>query len=461
MDISARTLITELAPWPSLVQRMGRCNRTGRDSPGQVYWIDLDDEKFAAPYEGDDLRRARDYLEKLAGASVSPRDLDQFKEHEGITLPFQHRHVLRRRDLLDLFDTMPDLSGGDIDIQRFVRNDDPETDVHVFWRQVGSMGPGDDEPSPQSDELCQVPLQQVRALLEARAKKKGDSAFVWDHLDECWKTVDARSLRPGITLLLPAHLGGYDWSDEAQTGRGWDPSHLPPAAVLALRASPEEGAASDPNSTLAGPPLTIAQHTDDVCQELHDLLRAVEGAGNWEHSLEKAARWHDVGKAHPAFQQALRGANPSLDDQQLWAKSGTHSRLKHGRRHFRHELASALVAWQQGLPFPVAYLIASHHGRARLAIRALPDEDEPPSAETLFALGNHHGDILPEVDLGEDVVPSVALDLTPIQLGGERSWTANSLALLSSLGPFRLAYLEMLLRVADVRASRKEAEHGR
>ncbi len=29
VDVSARTLITELAPWPSLVQRLGRCNRRG------------------------------------------------------------------------------------------------------------------------------------------------------------------------------------------------------------------------------------------------------------------------------------------------------------------------------------------------------------------------------------------------------------------------------------------------
>ncbi len=31
VDISARTLITELAPWASVVQRIGRCNRTGKD----------------------------------------------------------------------------------------------------------------------------------------------------------------------------------------------------------------------------------------------------------------------------------------------------------------------------------------------------------------------------------------------------------------------------------------------
>jgi len=46
VDISARTLITELAPWPSLVQRFGRCNREG------------DDEK---------VRMVRDYARHVTG----------------------------------------------------------------------------------------------------------------------------------------------------------------------------------------------------------------------------------------------------------------------------------------------------------------------------------------------------------------------------------------------------------
>ena len=48
VDISSRTLITELAPWASIVQRIGRCNRTGDDGPGQVFWIDLDMKSGAA-----------------------------------------------------------------------------------------------------------------------------------------------------------------------------------------------------------------------------------------------------------------------------------------------------------------------------------------------------------------------------------------------------------------------------
>ena len=90
----------------------------------------------------------------------------------------------------------------------------------------------------------------------------------------------------------------------------------------------------------------------------------------------------------------------------------------------------------------------------------MPGEDEPATPDTLFALGIHHGDTLPEVDLDGETSPAITLDLTPMQLGGEQSWTANALQLLAELGPFRLAYLESLLRAADVRASKKEASHA-
>ena len=47
-----------------------------------------------------------------------------------------------------------------------------------------------------------------------------------------------------------------------------------------------------------------------------------------------------------------------------------------------------------------------------------------------------------------------------MRLGGEGSWTGRALKLLAELGPFKLAYLEALLRAADVRASRKEARNA-
>ena len=110
------------------------------------------------------------------------------------------------------------------------------------------------------------------------------------------------------------------------------------------------------------------------------------------------------------------------------------------------------------MPFEAVYLIGAHHGKVRLSIRSLPDEDQPNDLKKLFALGVHEGDPLKETDLGGGVISPALLqmNLSPMQLGGEMSWTGQALALRDALGPFRLALLETLLRVADMRASRKE-----
>ena len=473
VDISARTLVTELAPWSSLVQRMGRCNRTGDDGPGEVHWVDVS-EKQTPPYSKKDLDFAREQLNKLDRQSVSPRDLDRFKADAKIVLPFEHKHVLRRRDLLDLFDTAPDLSGNDIDIQRFIRNDENEVAVQVFWRVLNGGGSARDkpEPLPLRDELCNVPVGSLRDFLKAR--KDAGSGFSWDHLDGVWARVDPKEIRPGMTIMLPADLGGYDWDKQTETGKGWDSgsrttvsSVSPVEATSLATASPDaapEAVGSDINSSLGGQPLTIAEHTGNVHRELTQILDSLGVPDPWRTNLLDAARWHDVGKAHDAFQAGIRFANQKLKgDPTLWAKSGNRARMRHGRKSFRHELASALTVLQQGHRFEVAYLVLGHHGRLRLAIRALPGEDEPKSPDTSFAMGVHSGDVLPAVDLGPFSTPEIVLDLTPMRMGGAQSWTARALALLAEVevGPFRLAYLEALLRSADMRASEEEANQTR
>lgn len=444
VDISAQTLFTELAPWASIVQRIGRCNRTGDNDPGRVFWIDLAD-KDMLPYSVADVVFARELLQKLEGASVAPQALDEFKSKEKIVFPFEHKHVLRRRDLLDLFDTTPDLSGNDIDIQRFVRSDDDSMDVKVFWRRWTNDDERKTQDAPDREELCNVPIGKFRDFLKGNKQ----ASYVWDHLDEAWVLLEPRALRPGLVVLLPADAGGY-------SELGWDDG-----ATQAVEPVPytvhtlEESTTSDTLSALAHP-LTIAQHTQHVCDEIA-LLGELPFLGTMAEQLQLAARWHDVGKAHEAFQTGMRGSNPDLPSDQIWAKSGRRGRLRHGRDGFRHELASALVAMEQQFPFVVAYLVAAHHGKVRLAIRSLPNE-EPPKDDPhrLFALGVHDGDALPAVDLGGTTSPAVTLSLSSMQLGDERSWIRQAIQLLNALGPFKLAYLESLLRAADMRASQKE-----
>ncbi len=131
LDISARTLITELAPFPSLVQRFGRLNRYGEQADAAAFWLDVElGEKAAGaalPYTVSELTEARSILEGLD--DVGP---DQLKS-VAYAPPLPVRPVIRKRDLVDLFDTTPDLLGFGLDVSRYIR-DSEDTDVSLFWR---------------------------------------------------------------------------------------------------------------------------------------------------------------------------------------------------------------------------------------------------------------------------------------------------------------------------------------
>lgn len=78
-DISADLLITDLAPWSSLVQRFGRSARFGGKSKVIVIDTKPKDDKAAAPYKKDDLDSARWAIQKLNN-NVSVGSLEQFEE---------------------------------------------------------------------------------------------------------------------------------------------------------------------------------------------------------------------------------------------------------------------------------------------------------------------------------------------------------------------------------------------
>ena len=145
---------------------------------------------------------------------------------------------------------------------------------------------------------------------------------------------------------------------------------------------------------------------------------------------------------------------------------------RHKRAFFRHELASALAflaqeEWSRRADL-AAFLIAAHHGKVRMNLRALPKEagpSEPERAAARFARGVWEGDELPPFDLGgNEVWKGGGLTLSVMELGWDEatkeSWTERTRELLARFGPFELAWLETLLRVADWRASSKEASGG-
>ena len=500
VDISAALLITEIAPWPSLVQRFGRCNRYGEcNDNSEILWTDsptVEREKgkkgkndYNAPYDPDEIAQSRELLAGMEDGGI--------KNLENVGKNYRpkpvERQVIRKRDVLDLFDTTTDLTGNDLDISRFIRETD-DTDVQVFWRQdVDEKREDFDYETPDREELCSVPIGDAKTLLpdydkkEARgasSKKKKAFAGFWRYnpRDKRLERINnANRIAPGQILLLDCKAGGYDkrtgWNVEL-VGKnevnelGGEAAKRCPKCKQRLIGLVDDDSLDSDYPTFIGKDIPLTQHLNDVESEAFQLAKALELEQEKIIALTTAARWHDIGKSHNVFQDMLRKANPGLpgDAEQLWAKSkeeqcvncGSKLRkqVRYERPRFRHELASALAWLQNGTTSQanadlIAYLIAAHHGKVRLLLRSMPGETKPSKGES-YARGVWNGDALQPVP---PLLPSGAkLDLTLMELG-EGSWLEKTLGLRDNptIGPFRLAYYETILRIADWRASSKEA----
>lgn len=483
VDISASLLVTELAPWTSLVQRFGRCARWGGE--GQVIVADFkhDSDGKAAPYSLEELEAARDACRVLPDPDVAPIHLERFEEENEALLPrlypYRPRHLLLRHELDDLFDTSPDLSGADIDISRFIRSDN-ERDVQVFWAEVEGATPPSSM-KPTREELCNVPFLQVRKWLCEKSgnRKPGIRAWVWDWLNREWRFVSGRDLYPGQTVLVESSVGGYSqeqgWEPKSKkpvepvqreeavhdanrpcwkrADDGWCPSERP---VRKLPPEDQADAAEEDESlSIVGGWQTIATHGLLVGEEVKRIAAAV--APSMAGLLHLAGRWHDLGKAHSAFQNSIQAeGRPKRDDiakapDEAWpCNVGDMYRIDSDdqRRGFRHELASVLGLfgvlqrhhpqhdallgpWRDwfealgdacpadrpkgnahiGRPTAIereildlnadefnllAYLVCAHHGKVRMAWHASP-ADQKADSQKLRIRGVIEGDVLPPV----------------------------------------------------------------
>lgn len=453
VDVSAKVLFTELSPWSSLVQRFGRCNRSGEYDDAEIYWIDvpLDKKNSALPYTEEELSKSYDILTEFEGKSVGPANLP------AVDLNFTHKQVIRKKEIFELFDTTPDLTGSDIDISRYIR-DDEEMDFSVFWREVDESGKFD-ESLPHRDELCSVPVSDIKNLVDKHTVR------IWDHLDGDWKIVrkgNYSEIYPGVTVMLDSKKGGYT------SEKGWDLKSKKAVDVIPHAGKSIEKSYSD-NNISEGKWESVAEHTDEVCREIESILNNIGLDGNFSGSLIDGARWHDAGKAHRSFQALIKEeelesySNPPAAKAPKGAWKGNPGLNKcndDGRRkYFRHELASGILALMNGKSDLAAYLAAAHHGKVRGSIRSMPDECVPLDKERRYARGVWEGDVVPETDLGGGVhMPETEIDLSFMDLGEGKnglSWSARVLNLRDSpeIGPFRLAYLEALMKASDERAS--------
>lgn len=447
VDVSSKVMFTELAPWASLVQRFGRCNRDGKhnESGARIFWIDIEpDTTLALPYASESLDAARIKLTKLA--SASSQALPPTDEARPLTA------VLRRKDFLDLFNTDPDLSGFDVDVSDYIR-DSGMPGVQVFWREFeGDPNLPECQSRPVRDELCPASIGQITSF----AKRKDVTLWYWDALDGEWVKL-ARDPRPGMVLLALSRDGGYDETI------GFDASIKEPVVTLpalAIARDRERDYGGDWRSR-QNRPVLLAAHLAHVAEHAGQLCAAVDEVSHRD-AVVRAGRWHDLGKLHAVFQRSMYRCRLPVNPAQPLAKSECAGPMRHARPFFRHELASMLgwLAQHDNEPDAdlVAYLILAHHGKVRMSLRALPTEQAGADV-TRFARGIHEGDPLPALQFDGEYSAATTLKLALMEIGlGEQgpSWSERALRLLEQLGPFRLAWLETLVRLADWRASAAE-----
>lgn len=460
MDLDAAVMITEAAPWPSIVQRLGRCNRAGHIENARAYWFTPARLDKPNPYQADEVNQAIAALRSLEGQQLKPDGLAKLGPEAGVKL----HPVLRRRDLENLFDTSPEIGGADIDVSPFVREPEDRT-VSVAWRTLTKdPNEGKGQRVPSQAELCPAPLGKD---LDGWIERNKDRVFRYDIIERTWLPITKRDLRPNLILLTDFSSGGYTIQ------RGWEPSDKSVVPDLAdddaeetYIAEQSEGAEDDSASMKQRFWVTLSTHLLDTERAAVELCGAAGLSADRSEVVITAARLHDIGKAHSVFQDTMKrcaSGSQTFDQYVPIAKSSGDKRALHKQKFFRHELASALALLREARPaldhladedkFLCIYLIAAHHGRIRMSLRSMPKE------QLGFVFGVKDGEVLPSVRIGE-TTQTIEATLSPssytgLGLGddGTEPWQERAAALYARLGPFALAYLETLVRLSDWKAS--------
>jgi CRISPR-associated endonuclease/helicase Cas3 len=230
-------------------------------------------------------------------------------------------------------------------------------------------------------------------------------------------------------------------------GRG-DGVVLTGYALLTPHRPKRAGTEDDEAGSFVGRRMTLGDHAGAVRAAADRFARLAGLPATVVADIALAAALHDEGKRDPRFQRLLSGGDPFVDETELLAKSAE-------GRSFRGAWARA------GLPDGWRHEAASV-GRA-VGNTCLQDAHD--RALVLWLIGSHHGWGRPFFDLrnGEDgphrlgfVLPETA-SFAPRSSGDDDlrgvDWPGLFALLKQRHGPWGLARLEAVLRLADHRAS--------
>lgn len=204
----------------------------------------------------------------------------------------------------------------------------------------------------------------------------------------------------------------------------------------------------DEASTSSKAEVLLAAHNKDVGHWASIYARELLDDDHLVEDLELAGVLHDLGKADPRWQRFIYAG--------MWAPGYKVLAKPRGRpdwqkcalpKRLRHEMGSLMVAEIGQIldrahdPELVAVLVATHHGLSRPFAPAL-DDSSPVSYSCELVDGT-------VVDVPCSTYPYAKVD---------SGWADRQLAVARRIGPWRLAQLELVLRMADWRASGEAEE---
>jgi CRISPR-associated endonuclease/helicase Cas3 len=222
------------------------------------------------------------------------------------------------------------------------------------------------------------------------------------------------------------------------------PHHEADGRLVAILAAKGGGLRSDEgalySSAAARGRVSLADHQEEVRIQAERFAKNLRLTEALCAAVAKAAQLHDEGKRDPRFQAMLyqRPLRAHTSDSKPLAKSGMDPMDREGARRarvlaeypsgMRHEAFSARIAAKVAdADELVTHLVVTHHGRARPLLPAIHDPDPQP------------------VNIGSLRVTDHSIE-----------WDAPDrfAALNQEHGRWRLALLEAIVRLADIRCSK-------
>ena len=413
IDLDARRLFTDLAPWSSIVQRAGRA---GRNQSYDECDIHIFNTSQFLPYEDKDMKACWAHLNTLPNFNIST--VLENSITEAMEVNYLTADVFRK--LFDTTYTDLDAENKDVATADYIRGDNDGT-VFVAWREQ----PSSTMPVVQRQEICNVPISEVgKSVAEVWTYDYQEKEFVLLAIQS------TKDLSPGNVYVIDSKLGCYIQDVGWIGGSG--------AFVSEIQLNDVKARDPYPDSY----PLDITQHL----VETRDYTIEIMEETNFDDEtikqyVSQAGFYHDIGKAHEHFQWMIQGGNP-VEGTLLAKNERDKVKGAHRVKGLRHEAHSALACVALEMDVEVIYLVMSHHGK----IRTNFDHYHWKEEEEGRLHGVKEGDIIPSI-------PGVLEKPVEVQHIAPEQWNEIVEYVLDEYGEFKLAEMESIVRNADVMSS--------